>query len=285
MSAPPGPLSPLHVGGAAAGTQEVLRKHPPALSSCSLHPTGQTSSHVSSQVSLPREAPPPTRTARDLAWCKGSQTVPLPAPAQRPGSLYTHTCPCASPAHRAGGRAVCLAPSSGLTPGGPQQAFLEEQGLSPGLGAAPLCPRWPAPSQRSMIDGPLPSPVTWALDPSTTTSGLSRVWPPWDPGQSRPAEPFHRATQRPRKSAPHPAEEQRIQAPTRRQVQGQASPTAPTSGPQELRWGGCPQAWMPRAPLARRGLTPARGGSRSRGPLGWRHLPLHQSEGILRQHP
>lgn len=101
LSAPPGPLSPLHVGGAAAGTQEVLRKHPPALSSCSLHPTGQTSSHVSSQVSLPREAPPPTRTARDLAWCKGSQTVPLPAPAQRPGSLYTHTCPCASPAHRA----------------------------------------------------------------------------------------------------------------------------------------------------------------------------------------
>lgn len=64
----------------------------------------------------------------------------------------------------------------------------------PGLGAAPLCPCWPAPSQWSMIDGPLTSPVTWALDPSTTTSGLSRVWPPWDPGQSRPAEPFHRAT-------------------------------------------------------------------------------------------
>lgn len=123
---PPGPLSPLHVGGAAAGTQEVLRKHPPALSSCSLHPTGQTPSHVSSQVSLPQETPPPTRTAQDLAWCKGSQAVPLPAPAQRPGSLYTHTCPCASPAHQAGGRAVCLAPSSGLTPGGPQQAFLEE---------------------------------------------------------------------------------------------------------------------------------------------------------------
>ena len=138
LSAPPGPLSPMHVEGAAAGTQEVLRKHPPALSSCSLHPTGP--SHVSSQVSLPQEAPPLTRAARDLAWCKGSQAVPLPNPAQRPDSLHTHTCPWASPARQVGRRVVCLAPSLGLTPGGSQRALLEQTKPFPlGLSAAPLC--------------------------------------------------------------------------------------------------------------------------------------------------
>lgn len=113
------------------------------------------------------------------------------------------------------------------------------------------------------IDGPLASLLTLALDPSTTTSRLSQVWPPWDPGQNRPAEPFHSATQPPSKSIPHLAGEQKLQAPTRRQVQSQGSPTAPTSGPQELRRGGSPQAWMPQTLLARRGLPAAQGGRRS----------------------
>lgn len=274
--------------GRCCGHTEVLRKHPPALSSCSLHPTGQTP--CPPRPHCPKRPLHPPRQPRTSPGARGPQAVPLTAPAQRPGSLYTHTCPCTSPARQAGGRAMCLAPSSGLTPGGPQRAFLEET-RPPQLGAAPSCPCWPAPSQRSTIDGPLTSPVTWALDPSTTTSGLSQVWPPRDPGQNKPAEPFHSATQPPRKSAPHPAEEQRLQAPIRRQVQGQASPTAPTSGPEELHWGRSPQgmdASDPVSPL-RAPHCPGRLAESAsegyQGLFGWRHLPLHQSQGILQQEP
>lgn len=139
-----------------------------------------------------------------------------------------------------------------------------------------MCPRWPAPSQRSVTDGPLPSPVPREFWTPPPPPGLSRVWPPWDPGQSRPAEPFPPCHTAPRKSALTRGAEN--PGPTRRQVQGQASPTAPTSGPQGSAGAAVPPGMDASGPIGpAEGLT-LPGEPRGVGaPWAGVTLPLHQS--------
>lgn len=87
LSAPQGPQSSA-CWGAAAGTQEVLRKHPPALSSCSLQPHGQTSSHVSSSLTALRG--PSTHPDSPTSPGKGVPKCPSPPCPEARLPLHAH---------------------------------------------------------------------------------------------------------------------------------------------------------------------------------------------------